>query len=173
MKVPTPRALHRMVFLTPKALHSKAQGRAAARPHSAPWVTGPTMRSYPEGVLQMPESTFDRPHNRETGHHRPRCATPSAYGAALGLVYPGCAANNGFAVSRRPWASEYNRFVVKNGSPYATGVTSRSPPYAEGVSHHSPGSRRGEAAKRTLGYGPHNTQIPRRGFTYDDAQSQT
>ena len=40
--------------------------------------------------------------------------------------------------------------------------------YAEGVVFHSPGSRRGEAAERTLGYGPHTTRIRRRRYTNDD-----
>jgi len=39
--------------------------------------------------------------------------------------------------------------------------------YAEGVTLQSPGSRRGEAAKRTLGNGPPSRHIPQRGFTID------
>jgi hypothetical protein len=38
---------------TPKALHPRAQGRAAAKPQSAPWVTHPITRAYAEGVTQM------------------------------------------------------------------------------------------------------------------------
>jgi len=56
---------------------------------------------------------------------------------------------------------------------YAGALHSTVGPYAEGVTFHSPGSRRGEAAKRTLGPGPTSTRIPRRGFTKDMDQSQT
>ena len=80
-------------------------------------------RSYAEGVIQMPETTFDRPHKRETGQRRAHCVTPSAYGVGGSCVYPG--------------------------------------------------SRRGQAAKRTLGNVSHNTQIPRRGFTYDGNDNPT
>jgi hypothetical protein len=33
---------------TPKALHSRAQGRAAAKPQSAPWVMHPTKPHTPK-----------------------------------------------------------------------------------------------------------------------------
>ena len=75
--------------------------------------------------------------------------------------------------------------------PYAEGVTPQSPgsrhgkaakhtlgygsqrsPCAEGVTPHRPGSHPGEDATRTLGYGSHNTQIPRRGFTNNDATTK-
>jgi hypothetical protein len=37
--------------------------------------------------------------------------------------------------------------------------------YADGVESQSPGSRRGEAAERTLGYASHNTRVRRRRYT--------
>ena len=41
-------------------------------------------------------------------------------------------------------------------------------PYAEGVTLQSPGSRRGEAAERTLGHATHHTRIRRRRYTNED-----
>ncbi len=98
---------------TPKAFYPTAQGRVAVKPHSAPWVTAHTTREYPEGVSHLPETMFDQPHDHEMRQHRHRCVTPSAYGVCFSHQHPGCAANNGFAVSRRPWAMEYDRFAVK------------------------------------------------------------
>ena len=100
-------------LFTPKALHPIAQGRDAVKPQSAPWVTDPTTHVYAEGVTQMTAPTFHHPHDRETGQSRSRCVTPSAYGMRGAYDHPGCAANDGYVLSRRPWALEYNRFAVK------------------------------------------------------------
>ena len=45
-----------VAIFTPKALHSKAQGRAAAQPPSAPWVTNHTNRYTPKGFYKGPRS---------------------------------------------------------------------------------------------------------------------
>ena len=58
--------------------------------------------------------------------------------------------------------------VVFQSPVYAESVVFQTPDYAEGVVFHSPGSRRGEAAERTLGYASHNTHIRRRRYTNDD-----
>ncbi len=117
----------------------------------------------------MTESTFDRPHNREMAQHRhPLC---NAFGVWDGwIVRPPrvrrerrprrIAATLGYGIQplrgKEPMARRPVPYTERHTQWFL---------YAEGVTSHSPGSRRGQAAKRTLGHGPHNTFIPRRGFT--------
>ena len=101
----------------------------------------------------MTETTFRHRHDRETGQQRSRCITPSAYGMRGAYDHPGCAANDGYVVSRRPWALAYNRFAVKRRCRENSFLTPKAlHPTAQGRAVVKPPSA-------PWGHRPHHTRI--------------